>query len=266
MEFGEERRLVALACRVLAHAGLAEDVLGHVSLRIGADRMLVRCRGPQESGLLFTTPEDVRPVPLDGPYDRLPDGYAVPAELPIHTETLRRRPEATVVVHAHPPALVAADLARLPLRPIFGAYNIPAMRLALEGIPVYERGVLIRTTDLAGDMLAAMGDRPVCALRGHGVTVTGATVAQAVVRTLNVEALARMTLQASRPGGAPRSLPDEDVAELPDLGAELNEESIWRYRLARLEASGLGLPGSGASTPGPSGTGRSGYGRLEETR
>ncbi len=41
------RRTVALACRILAYRGLAEDVLGHVSVRVGADRMLVRCRGPQ---------------------------------------------------------------------------------------------------------------------------------------------------------------------------------------------------------------------------
>lgn len=239
MEFAEERRVLALACRVLAHAGLAEDVLGHVSLRVGADRMLIRCRGPRERGLLFTTAEDVRLVPLTGPYDRLSGGYAVPSELPIHAETLRRRPEAAAVVHAHPPALVAADLARLPLRPIFGAYNIPAMRLAMDGIPVYERGVLIRRAELAEEMLAAMGDRPVCVLRGHGLTATGATVAQAVVRALNVEALARMTLQASLAGSGLERLPEEDIAELPDLGAGLNEEAVWRHRLARLELAGL---------------------------
>ena len=44
------RRDVAVACRVLAFAGLAADVLGHVSVRVGEDRLLVRCRGPQESG------------------------------------------------------------------------------------------------------------------------------------------------------------------------------------------------------------------------
>jgi ribulose-5-phosphate 4-epimerase/fuculose-1-phosphate aldolase len=241
MELTEACRLVALACRMLAHAGLAEDVLGHVSLRAGPDRMLIRCRGPREAGLLFTTAEDVHPVGLDGPYD-LPGGYTVPIELPIHAETLRRRPEVTAVVHAHPPALVAAGLARLPLRPIFGAYNIPAMRLALEGVPVYERGVLIRRAELAEEMLAAMGDRPVCALRGHGLTAVGATVQQAVVRALNVEALARMTLRAGLAGSDLEPLPGKDLAELPDLGAGLNEEAVWRHRLARLELAGLGLP------------------------
>ncbi|MEU5876018.1 class II aldolase/adducin family protein [Spirillospora sp. NPDC047279] len=242
------RRDIALACRVLAHQGLAADVLGHVSVRTGDGRMLIRCRGPRESGLLFTTPDDVHEVGLDGPYDDLPGGYAVPSELPIHAETLRRRPDVTVVVHAHPPAVVAADLAGLALRPIVGAFNIPATRLAADGVPVHPRGVLIRRADLAAEMLAAMGDAPVCVLRGHGVTTTGATIAQAVVRALNLEALARITLDAAQAmagrGPAPVQPPDlpaADIAELPDLGAALNEESVWRHHLARLSHAGLSV-------------------------
>ena len=50
----------------LAHRGLAPGVLGHVSLRAGPDRLLVRCRGPHERGLAFTTAQDVRLVTLDG--------------------------------------------------------------------------------------------------------------------------------------------------------------------------------------------------------
>ena len=39
--------------------------------------------------------------------------HAVPNELPLHTEVLRTRPEVQAVVHAHPPDVVAADLAGL---------------------------------------------------------------------------------------------------------------------------------------------------------
>ncbi|RCG30473.1 hypothetical protein DQ384_14225 [Sphaerisporangium album] len=45
---GRLRRTVALACRILANAGLAPDILGHVSVRTTADAILVRCRGPRE--------------------------------------------------------------------------------------------------------------------------------------------------------------------------------------------------------------------------
>jgi 3,4-dihydroxyphthalate decarboxylase len=241
-KLAELRRSIALACRILAMHGLAEDVLGHVSVRAGPGALLVRCRGPAERGLLFTTPADVHQVPLDegAPAD-LPDGYAVPSELPIHTWLLRHRPDTNAVVHAHPPSVVTADLAGLALRPIVGAYNIPAMRLALAGVPVYSRAVLIRRAGLAAEMAAAMGEAPVCVLRGHGIAAVGTSVAEAVLRVLNLDSLARMTLGVAAVGGRPADLPAEDIAELPDLGATLNERYLWQHHLARLEHAGLGL-------------------------
>ena len=86
-----------------------------------------------------------------------------------------------------------------------------------------------------------MGGAPACVLRGHGVTTTGATIAQAVLRALNLESLARIPLGVARAGGQPPALPAEDVAELPDLGATLNEDHRWRYHLARLEHAGLAV-------------------------
>ena len=240
MQLTQGRRSVAEACRVLAFAGLAQDVLSHVSFRAGPDELLVRCRGPQDKGLLFTTPDDVHLVRFDG-RNEVPPGYAMPSELPIHIETMRSRPAVNAVVHAHPQAVVMADLAGLRLRPVVGAYNIPAMRLARDGIGVYPRAVLISRAELAVEMLTAMGTGPVCVLRGHGLVASGATVAEAVIRALNVESLARVVLGVAQAGGQPPDLPDEDVAELPDLGSTLNEENVWRYHLARLSRAKLGL-------------------------
>jgi ribulose-5-phosphate 4-epimerase/fuculose-1-phosphate aldolase len=237
----EARRLIALGCRVLAHRGLAEDILGHISVRDG-EGLHIRCRGPRERGLLFTDPADVHRVGLDGDTS-LGGGYKVPNELPIHREVLRARPDVRVVVHIHPPHVVAADLAGLTLRPIVGAYNIPAMRMALDGIPVYPRGVLITRPDLGSAVADALGDRPVCVLRGHGIVAVGETVPQAVVRALNLETLAKVTLAASAGGAAPAALPAADIAELPDLGSAFNDETVWRSYLARLEHDGLGIPG-----------------------
>jgi ribulose-5-phosphate 4-epimerase/fuculose-1-phosphate aldolase len=90
-------------------------------------------------------------------------------------------------------------------------------------------------------MLAAMGDAPVCVLRGHGVTTTGGSIAAAVLRALQLESLARITLGVARAGGRPEPLPPADVAELPDLGSTLNEDHLWRYHVARLEHAGLAV-------------------------
>ena len=233
------RHKVATACRILAHAGLSPDILGHVSVRVGSDALLVRCRGPHERGLAFTTVDDVRRVGFGGADPG--DGYQAPNELPIHVEAMRARPDVHAVVHAHPPAVVAADLAGVPLLPLIGAFNIPAAKLAADGIPVYPRGVLIRTAELGAEMVAAMGERPVCVLRGHGITTVGASIEQAVARALAVDSLARMAAEVVRLGGAVRALPDDDLASLPDLGSTFNDVLLWRHHEARLASAGLAL-------------------------
>jgi 3,4-dihydroxyphthalate decarboxylase len=236
-ELAEVREEIATACRVLAARGLAEGYLGHISLRVDENRLLVRCRGPQERGLAWTTAEDIRLVTLDegrpGAVGEL-DDWAPPNELPLHTEVMRRHPEGTAVVHAHPPAVVAADLAGLRIRPIVGAFDMPGTKLAAGGVPIYPRGVLVRNQRLAAEMVDAMGDRPVVVLRAHGLTSTGPTVAQAVLRAISVDQLARLSLTVVSAGGQLRDLPDEDMAELPDLGGTFNVSTAWRHELARL--------------------------------
>jgi ribulose-5-phosphate 4-epimerase/fuculose-1-phosphate aldolase len=235
----DPRATVAQACRILAMEGLVEGVLGHVSVRTGESRMLIRCRGRDERGLMFTTERDVRQTDLDGTLVGAAEGYAAPNELPIHGELLRARPEVNAVVHAHPPAVLLCGVAGLELRPVFGSYNIPAMRMALEGVPLYRRSVLVRRPGLAHEMIAAMGDRPVCVLKGHGITVTGASVEEAVVRAVNLNALATVTLELARLGARPEDVPDEDVAELPDLGSAFNDLAVWRYLVAKARSRGM---------------------------
>jgi ribulose-5-phosphate 4-epimerase/fuculose-1-phosphate aldolase len=229
------RDTVAAACRVLALRGLVSGILGHVSARVSEAEIVVRCRGIDERGLRATRASDVWRVTLDGKAVDLPAGYEPPRELPIHTELLRARPDLGAVVHAHPQSALLAGLAGLRPRPVFGAFNIPAMRLALDGVPVYPRAVLITRPDLGREMVAAMGSRPVCLLRGHGITVAAATVEQAVVSALNLNELLGLTVELARLEAAPPELEAEDLAELPDLGSSFNDHKAWQALLDELE-------------------------------
>lgn len=230
---------VALACRVLAATGLVEHVLGHVSVRVDQTSLLVRCRGPQERGLAATAAEDVRLVDFAAPPGWADGGWTAPNELPIHVEPMRRHPRVTAVVHAHPPAVVAASVADLPWLPIVGSYDIPAARMAADGIPVWSHSALVRRTELACDLLDVMGERPVCVLRGHGLLSVAegepmTAIAAAVVRAVAVDSLARMMLSVASTGATLRAIPDEDLAELPDLGGGFNVATMWRHLLTRL--------------------------------
>ncbi|HEY6275314.1 MAG TPA: class II aldolase/adducin family protein [Streptosporangiaceae bacterium] len=235
--YSAERRLVALACRVLALEGLAETTLGHVSLRVDERHLLVRGRRDTEHGLLFTTAGDIALADLDGQLHPGEPPIALPSELPIHTSLLAARPDCTAVVHAHPPAVVACTVADVPLRPIAGAYNVPAMRLALGGIPVYGFAGLIRTAARAGGLLAAIGDRPVCLLRGHGLVATGESVAAAMLAAIDVHALAKLTVTCWQMGRVPLEVDPGDHPDLPVFGPGYHEQ-VWRFYAARAGQAG----------------------------
>lgn len=231
----EQRTLVAQACRVAAARKLVDGILGHVSLRVDDEHLLIRCRSDTDNGLAYTRPSDIRLVTFDGtagaPGEL--DGYRVPNELPIHTETLSADPKHRAVAHLHPPNVVAADLAGIEIRPIYGAYDIPGAWLARGGVPVYERAVLIRNSALGKEMVAAMRGRPVVILRGHGITSAATTVEQAVLQAISLNQLARMSLRVKAAGGALRDIDGADWDDLPDLGSGFNTNAAWRHEVAR---------------------------------
>ncbi len=235
---------VATACRILGHRGLVTGVLGHVSARVDDGTYVIRCRGPRERGVGLTELEDVRRIDTEGHLVEGDSAWSVPKETPIHTAILGRRPEVGAVVNAHPPAALLAGLAGLTPRPVFGAFNIPALRIAREGVPVYPRPVLISRQDLAEEMLDAMGTSSVCVLRGHGITVAGPSIEAATVAAVNLNELLVVTVELAKLGATPPDLDDAELSELPDLGGAFNDCLAWRALVAELEVAGRAARGA----------------------
>ncbi|BBY08201.1 class II aldolase/adducin family protein [Mycobacterium noviomagense] len=233
----EQRGLLARACRVAAARGLVDGILGHLSMRVDDERLLIRCRSDTDSGVAFTQPSDIRLIRFDGTEAAAGelDGYRVPNELAIHVETLLAQPHQRAVAHLHPAAVVAADLAGITLRPIYGAYDIAGARLARDGVPVYERAVLIRNPLLGKEMVAAMRGQPIVICRGHGITSAATSVQQAVLQAISLDALAKMSLRVRAAGGSLHDIDDRDWDDLPDLGPGFNVDAAWRYEVARIE-------------------------------
>ena len=230
-----------LACRILEHFGLVRDITGHVSARIpGSDEMLLRCRGEDEYGLRFTATSQVRRLGFVGEGPGLGKKHVRPLELPIHGETYRARPEVGAVVHAHPTATLLCGLAGIELRPIFGAYDPYATAVAAAGVPVFPKSILIDSPDRAAELLTAMGEHDVCLMRGHGVTAVGATVEQATIRALKLEALAQVTWQLASAGKHVPSLPDEELAGFAHAGGPIpgGERWLWRHYVRLIEEAG----------------------------
>jgi ribulose-5-phosphate 4-epimerase/fuculose-1-phosphate aldolase len=235
-QLDRQRALVAQGCRVAAARGLVDGILGHLSLRVDDDHLLIRCRSDTDAGVAFTRPSDVRLIQFDGSAGAAAelDGYRVPNELPIHVETMLADSRHRAVAHLHPPAVVAADLAGITIRPIYGAYDIPGARLARRGVPVYERAVLIRNSVLGKEMVAAMRGGPLVICRGHGITSAAPSIEQAVLQAISLDALARMSLRVRAAGGTLRDIDDSDWDDLPDLGPAFTAAAAWRHEVARL--------------------------------
>jgi ribulose-5-phosphate 4-epimerase/fuculose-1-phosphate aldolase len=236
--FTRHRAEVAEACRVAASRGLVDGILGHISVRVDDERLLIRCRSDDDEGVDFTRPSDIRLIRFDGAAGAAGelDGYRVPNELPIHVETMLANDHHRAVAHLHPKATVAADLAGINITPICGAYDIPGAWLARGGVPVYPRAVLIRTSELGKEMVAAMGDRPLVICRGHGIASAASTVQQAVLQAISVNELAEMSLTVLAAGGTLQPIADRDFDDLPDLGSGFTTEAAWRYEVARSAA------------------------------
>ncbi len=237
LEFYQEREKISLACRVMAMEGIVEGTLGHISMRVGEDRMLIRSRGPEDCGLFFSQPEEICLFDFSGNLREEDRGYIKPVELPLHGETLRRRAGVNVVVHAHPPAVLAATLANLHLLPAFGSYGISANQLATEGIPIFSRSILISSKEIADQMLDTMGDHRACVLKGHGITVVGTYVEEALLTALNVNTLAKVALEVAKARATLKPIPPEDQALVPRT-SKFSPESGWKFYEAKLRRYG----------------------------
>lgn len=241
-ELSELRKKVALSCRILAMQGLVKETTGHVSARIDDKHILVRGRGPDETALLFTEEADILQTDLDGNIVGGGAHVGIPQEFPLHGEMYKTRPEAMCVVHAHPPGILMCGLNDLHLRPIFAAYDPSAMKLAVDGVPVYPRAVTLTSPELAHGMLDVMAGKDVCLMYGHGITVVGRSVEEATVKAIKLETLARITWHATRRSPV-RELSAEDLEYYktrgPGSSGRQAGDAVWRYYVRLLDHQGI---------------------------
>lgn len=242
------RQKVATSMRILGMHDLVRDINGHVSVRLpGRDEMFIRCRGGNERGLSHTDVGQIRRLDFNGKGAGLGDHYMAPLELPIHGEIYKARPEVQAVVHAHPYASVACGILGIEFRPIYGAFDPSGLGIAMRGVPVYPRSVLINRPELGTDLIAAMSNHDLVLMKGHGITVVGRSVEAATLLAIRLENLARMLLDIARIGREAPSISQEDIdafrraTEGGAGGIPRAEEWTWNHYVQLLK-DGVGLP------------------------
>lgn len=229
---------VAKSCRIIGRLGLTREPNGHVSARVpGTDHVLMKARGRMEAPLSYVTPDDLCIVDMDGEMVEARDGVSVPAEVFIHTELYRARPELNAAIHIHPSNVVAFTIAGKTLLPIIGAYNPQALRLITDGLPLFDSSVLINSPERGQQLAGVMKTARACLMRGHGITTGGATVEEATLVAIHLNELAELQYKAETLGGA-RPISDEDQRDFEGrMGGRASEGEVlprvhsseWRF-------------------------------------
>jgi ribulose-5-phosphate 4-epimerase/fuculose-1-phosphate aldolase len=189
---------LVLANRILYRQGVV-DGFGHVSARHNASVdhfLLARNMAP---GLVRR--DDIVTFDLEGEaLDAA--GRRVYLERFIHAAIYRARPDVQAVVHSHSPAVIPFGVTQQPLRPVFHMAGFLGEGTALFEIRdvAGDTDLLVRDARLGAALATTLGMRSTVLMRGHGSTVVGASVEQAVYRANYAEVNARLQLQAKQLG------------------------------------------------------------------
>jgi HCOMODA/2-hydroxy-3-carboxy-muconic semialdehyde decarboxylase len=185
---------LVVANRILYRQGVV-DGFGHVSARHDKSPghfLLARNMAP---GLVRR--DDIITFDLDGTALDA-EGRRVYLERFIHSEIYRARPDVRAIVHSHSPSVIPFGVTGQPLRPIFHMSGFLGEGAALFEIREVagDTDMLISDRRLGAALAAALGARSTVLMRGHGSTVVGGSIEQAVYRAIYAEVNAKLQLQA----------------------------------------------------------------------
>lgn len=222
------RDSVLLALAVLGGEGLIDRAYGHVSVRVpGTEHCYINGHIHDEPRTLDDLdPVDVIRIDLDGAV--MEGDLEPPGEYPIHTEIYRAREDVGAVVHSHAYAPVCLSVAGHDVLPVGYRGSMFSPR-----VPTFRDPSQIETSAKGAEMTRVLGDERAVVLHGHGVVCVGGTVAEAVLTTLALEAVARLQLDALRVGEL--ELIREEELGLPGVPGPRDPipTHAWNYYVAR---------------------------------
>ena len=219
---------LVLANHILFDQGVV-DGFGHVSVRHDKrpDRfLLARNMAPGR-----VAHEDIVEFDLDGEAVNA-NGRKVYLERFIHSEIYRRRPDVLAVVHSHSHAIVPLSVVKgVRLKALFHMAGFIG-----QGAPVFEiREVGGEATDLlisSGHLGHALAEKfdasDIVLMRGHGSTIVGRSLQQAVYRAVYAELNARYQLDATRLGEVTYLTEGESRAAAENIEAQAQRPwDLW---------------------------------------
>jgi len=195
---------MAAVFRVAARLGWNEQIGNHNSLMLpgeGPPTFLINPRGYLFQEL---TASSLIVCDLDGRVLR-GSGELRKVAFHIHARIHLANPAAACVIHVHPQYLTALSMLADPEITLSHHNNL----MLNDRIAIDHEGVAPADSHAEGDRLAAaLGDKSILLMGGHGVTVVGPTVHDAFDECFIAERTAMYQVTAMSTGRAMRTLPD----------------------------------------------------------
>jgi HCOMODA/2-hydroxy-3-carboxy-muconic semialdehyde decarboxylase len=202
---------LVVANHILYRQGVV-DGFGHVSARHPGNPnryFIARSMAPA-----LVTADDILELDLDS-NPVAPGAPASYLERFIHGEIYRARSDVMAVVHSHSPGIIPFGL--VPGSMLRAVSHMGGFIGA--GAPVFEirdavgpaSDMLVRTPQLGVALAQSLGAHSIVLMRGHGSTVVGYSVRQAVYRAIYAESNAKLQAEALRLG-TPIYLTPEEAA------------------------------------------------------
>ena len=207
------------------------DGFGHVSVRHDKDPNKYVMSRHLAPGLV--TAGDVLDFTLDS--DPVRDiGKRYYSERFIHGEIYKARPDVVSVVHCHAPPLIPFGVTPAKLQPLYHMSGF----LGLGETPVFEirnaggvTDMLIRTPQLGQALAATLGQGPVVLMRGHGATMVGSSIKQAVYRAIYATQNAALQAEAMKLGAVTFLSPGESQKASEMINGVLHRPwDLWKRR------------------------------------
>jgi len=220
-ELKELKQKLVDGCHILDREGIT-DGFGHVSVRVPGSETFLTIAGVSPG---CATLERLITLDFDGRY--LSGEKSPPYEWPIHACIMRARPEVMSVCHTHSKWSSLFSVVKGGLRPL----HMYAKFLPAAGPPIYPASGLIGTVERGQALAAALKDSAAVLLRAHGDAVVGASLEQAILRTIQLAFLGELAHMAVA-HGEPLYMSEEELATFsaePAFPAR-----PWEYYLSRV--------------------------------
>jgi ribulose-5-phosphate 4-epimerase/fuculose-1-phosphate aldolase len=219
------RAEVAAATRIL----VAEKILdysGHISTRLpGGETFLIQTGLDSRAEL---RPERLLVVDYEG--EVVHGEGNVPAELALHLEVLKARPDVESVLHCHMDLAIAFTMMKgVQLKPM----RARAVRWE-SGIPIHPDPSHIKLREQGAALARSLGPHHALLMRGHGLTLVAESVPALLVDAVHFQENALAMMQVLQAGAEPDPLTEDELVQINKHEMrDFHIGKLWNYYISR---------------------------------